>query len=69
MAQIPLHSIADAGRKICGRPPANFRFDLAHINGVATVMPRSILDKGYLVRIATRISWAKLIKDNDIRLD
>ncbi len=55
VVQVPLHCLADARLEDLGRFPAQFAFDLARADGVATVMAGAIGHVGDLLGVRLAI--------------
>ena len=70
VVEIPLHCLADAGLEGLGRLPAEFPFELAGVDGVATVVAGAVLHVGnlFLVRFAVG-TWAEFVEDGAQGMD
>src|ERR1039457_6542208 len=65
IGQIPLNGFANAGFKCLPRFPSKFSLNFARVDGIASIMPRAVFDKGD--EIAMGDHWVKgpqLIQDH-----
>src|SRR5438445_4530937 len=55
VVQIPFHRLAQAGFDCFSGHPAEFTLEFAGVDGVATIVARTILDEGDLVGVGARV--------------
>ena len=70
VVEIPLHGLADAGLEGLCRLPAEFTFELAGVDGVATVVAGAVLNVGDLVLVGFAVgARAEFVEDGAQGMD